>query len=626
MMRRRHEWPIGVLAFALLAGIVSGCSTDTEEPSFSNPFDPALGADRPAPDSVAVAVGDGVVRLSWTPPAGAEADEYALFRARTDLGNEEDERLLDRVTATTYADARVQNGGTYAYRIATGRDGRFGPRSDEVSASPGLFSILLQNDTPLTRSRSITVSYSVVGAQAVRLSEDPDLFTAPWHSLSGSIPWTLSAGDATKTVYARFRFWDGSESIPVFDSIVLDTKAVISGFGFTGTNARQPGETIHFQMVTGETNGTAQVTVAGVFDRVTLLDDGTHGDATAADGTYERDLVIPAAATVHDAEAVAAFTDEAGNAAAPLTATELLTIRSAPEPVTLFDALVAEPPSAPSVTLRWERAQPTSFAAYRLFRSESAAVDSTDELVYAGPSIATVEFVDTDVVEGLTYAYRLYLQDTFAYQSGSNAVQVTIANLRPPDSVTLHSSGSASTDRIALDWSEATDRDFQAYQIYRNTEGAVSDADPMRIQIDDVNQTYWDDTGLQENTTYYYRVYTRDQGGLAARSNEIEATSANEPPAAVTLEEAAAVDSTAATLTWTASNAHDFACYRLYRDEIATVTTASTLVVEIDTASATSFRDTELEPETRFHYRVFVIDDADEPGSTGSNTITLVTL
>ena len=121
-----------------------------------------------------------------------------------------------------------------------------------------------------------------------------------------------------------------------------------------------------------------------------------------------------------------------------------------------------------------------------------------------------------------------------------------------------------------------------------------------------------DDAGLQENTTYYYRIYTEDTGGLSVRSNEVEARTRNEPPPAVTLYAATNVDSTAATLSWEASGVHDFAAYQLYRDEIATVTTASTLVVEMDAKEFTEFRDTELEPGTHYYYRVFVVDDAEE--------------
>ena len=95
----------------------------------------------------------------------------------------------------------------------------------------------------------------------------------------------------------------------------------------------------------------------------------------------------------------------------------------------------------------------------------------------------------------------------------------------------------------------------------------------------------------------------------------------------MTLQPASTIDSTEATLSWTLSTEHDFASYRLYRDETPTVTTSSTLVVEIDEIGILSFRDTDLQSANQYYYRVFVVDDGSNPGSksTGSNTITFST-
>jgi hypothetical protein len=156
----------------------------------------------------------------------------------------------------------------------------------------------------------------------------------------------------------------------------------------------------------------------------------------------------------------------------------------------------------------------------------------------------------------------------------------------------------------------------------------VTDADTMIASIQDIDRSFFDDHGLVENSTYHYRVYVVDRGNLTTRSNEVEATTDNEPPAAVLLGAATAVDSTAATLTWGQSLAHDFASYRLYRDVNPTVSTSSHLVVQIDERSVLSFRDTTLSSSTLYYYRVFVFDSGTSPGpkSTGSNAVSFTTL
>jgi len=59
---------------------------------------------------------------------------------------------------------------------------------------------------------------------------------------------------------------------------------------------------------------------------------------------------------------------------------------------------------------------------------------------------------------------------------------------------------------------------------------------------------------------------------------------------------------------WTMSTASNFMSYRLYRGATANVTTSSELVVTRDPRSAVSYTDTALDANTKYFYRVFVID------------------
>ncbi len=613
------------LVLVAVVQVLAGCTTETEPPVFRNPFDPALGGDVAVPDSVTAAVGDNVIRLSWRLPEDGVADEFAIFRRQTDPAQDEGEHLLDRVASTEYTDSAVRNGHSYAYRVAAGYQGQFGARTAEITVQPGLFMIVIADDDAFTSRREVEVSYSGPGSQAIRLSEDPQQFRAPWFPASGVVPWTLSPDDGSKTVYAQFRLADGATSLPVFDTIVLDTRAVITSFDFSGNGTCQPGDVLHLRLVAQELHGSAYVTASGVFDFVTLFDDGTDGDLQANDGIYERDLIIPVSTQVRAVKVAGDFTDQAGNAATSATAPKLLTVLKAPDAVDLLEPLVAEPPDVPAITLHWSLSAAADFHAYRLFRSTAGSVDSTDRLVTTVTQAATLEFTDFDVVEGVTYRYRVYVQDSFGLETGSNAVAVPVPNLRPPEAVTVSPPQSMSASRIALEWDRSLAGDFAAYRIYRNDSGAVDDGSPQIAEITHIDDTYYDDAGLRENTAYYYRVYTVDLAGLSARSNEVTARTRNLAPPAVTLHEPTDVRSTSAYLSWGESDIHDFGVYRLYRDQVELVTTESTLVSELDQSSFTAYRDTELSPGTRYYYRLFVVDDASEPESTGSNTVTVLT-
>ncbi len=618
MMRRR-------LTLAALVGVAFlACTVDREDPVFDNPLDPGVGGGLDAPDSVVVEVGDNVVRLSWRAPS-ADVGAYSVLRETLVGGDEEDERQIATVSATAFTDRGVLNGRVYAYRVAAMIDGRPGARSDRIQAVPGLFTIIIDDDAPATRNRSVSVLVDAAGAEAVQLSEDVDDFSGAWRPSTGTVAWTLSAGDGMKAVHARFRFPDGVVSLPISDQIRLDTRAVIATVSFDGADVRQPGERVHVRVDAGEPSGAASITVDGVFDAVPLFDDGTEGDTVANDGIYERTLTLPAGTFSSEAAVTASFVDEVGNAASPVAADRLLTVQAPPDAVLILEARSASPPDAPSVTLRWERSREERFAALHVHRSESATVDSTDERVGTVTDIATESFSDPDVVEGHTYRYRAYVLNGAGLSTGSNTISATVPNERPPDAPTLATSAEVSTSRISLSWSRVEATDFAAYRLYRNEIGAVSDGDVLVATITDVNVTYWDDGGLRENTDYFYRIYTDDEGGLVGRSAEVMLTTANESPPAVVLNEATDVDSTAATISWSVSDAHDFAFYRLRRDVIPTVSSSSDLVVELDDPTSIAFRDEELEPVTRYYYRVFVVDDAEDEASTGSNTISITT-
>ncbi len=606
--------------------LLAGCSTQTTDPVFDNPLDPNGGAPIPAPEEVTLVVGSNSVQISWSAPTGAEVDQYAVFRRWVDDPQGGDTKLLTKTGGTSYTDAGARNGRTYSYEVAAGSNGRFGDRSDPVEVTPGLFTMVLAGDSPRTSSRSVTaVLGAPLGTAGVQLSEDSSFPGAAWRPYAPTTTWTLSPGDGEKTVYARFRLADGSLSVPVSDTVILDTRAVITSVSFDGGTVRSPGETVHFRLDAGEPDGAATVDVSGLFTGLPLFDDGSHGDAAAGDGIYERAVEIPGGTSVTSAAVRGRFTDAAGNVAASVDAQRTLTVREAPEGVTLLDLIPSAPSEPARVVVRWTQSLAPDFASYRVFRDTTAQIDDSSPQLTVINSRTTVDYLDLEAAEGKTYWYRIYVRNGAGLETGSNALSITLDNVRPPAPVTLNQPDGTAPDRIALSWSRNLDGDFAAYRVYRNETGAVDPGDVLVADIGDSRRVYWDDAGLTENTEYYYRVYTVDTGGNTARSNEVSARTANLPPPAVTLNAATAVVDTAATLSWTASDAHDFARYRLYRSLSPSVSTASTLVADLAEQDAVSYRDTGLDANTRYYYRVFVEDDGPDAKTTGSNVVEVLT-
>lgn len=82
--------------------------------------------------------------------------------------------------------------------------------------------------------------------------------------------------------------------------------------------------------------------------------------------------------------------------------------------------------------------------------------------------------------------------------------------------------------KISLGWTESGDDDFYRYRIFRSDQPDVS---LQSVNIGEHPYPFWTsitDTGLQANTSYYYRVYSEDKGGKLSPSNQFQIMTA--PP------------------------------------------------------------------------------------------------
>ena len=88
--------------------------------------------------------------------------------------------------------------------------------------------------------------------------------------------------------------------------------------------------------------------------------------------------------------------------------------------------------------------------------------------------------------------------------------------------------------QVGLSWTESGDDDFASYKVYRSTQAVVSALDTLVTTITQQTTVSYTDTGVQADTTYYYRVFVLDAGGQSTPSNEksayTPATSTEAPP------------------------------------------------------------------------------------------------
>ena len=77
---------------------------------------------------------------------------------------------------------------------------------------------------------------------------------------------------------------------------------------------------------------------------------------------------------------------------------------------------------------------------------------------------------------------------------------------------------------ITIGWTKATSTSFASYKIYRSAVGGVTESATLLTTITNANTNTYTDNGLNNSTTYYYKVYIYNTANIGSGSNEISAT------------------------------------------------------------------------------------------------------
>ena len=520
-MKTRYIFSI-VLVLALL-GFWWGCTDQIAEPDNS---DTISGAPE-IPRDLQTRISDGAVLLEWSLNQPGLARQFLIYRGDTSRASVA--TLIDSSAELSFTDNSVRNNVRYFYQVAThGTNGLVSRLSSPVSATPALYAISINDGDKYTSSREVTINAAAFnGTRNIILGHDANFTGQNWLDYSSAVNWTLEPGDGTKMVYAKFRDYEGNETIStVSDDIILDTRAVIDSVTEDSEGKTlSVGDKLHLVVYTKEPDGSAVVEVAGVGTQ-TLFDDGTSGDAVADDGVYELDWTVPAAVDVRDGGIRGSFTDAAGNRADDKTSGTVINIAN-PPPGASLSAYVA---SASQINLTWTSSGVADFGSYLLFRSESADVDTTSKLLANVTGAANTTYQDSDLEPGTDYYYVVYTLDQSGLKAASNIAKATTEVNEAPEKVTLFVS-SFSNSVVTIGWTKSNEDDFDSYRIYRSEASPVSVSDSnLRSVITRTNSTSYNDSDVEPTTTYYYVIVVHDQFGLnSGASNEVEVTTEADP-------------------------------------------------------------------------------------------------
>ncbi|MFW9914322.1 MAG: SBBP repeat-containing protein [Candidatus Thorarchaeota archaeon] len=219
------------------------------------------------------------------------------------------------------------------------------------------------------------------------------------------------------------------------------------------------------------------------------------------------------------------------------------------------------------------------------------------------------DFVDTTVVDGVTYYYIVTAVNALGESLFSNEVSTTPTAI---PTVPQNFSATSGDNFIELSWIPPIDDGgsvITSYRIYRGTTSGIY----ALIGIVTTGMSF-NDTTARAGTTYYYIVSAVNGVGESLFSDEISATPTGTPPITITAPDApqslsATVGGNFVNLSWavpSSDGGFPITGYRVYRG------TTSGIYALAGVVSTTSFNDTPLAGGMTYYYVVTAINAAGE--------------
>lgn len=538
------------------------------------------------------------VFLKWTNDFFGTITSYNIYRSSTSCSSFDSPIT---VTNDEYIDTEVVNGIAYHYKIAAVYDGEgafsitktvtpfaapFTPKNLSATATGSEVNLLWSD-------LNIRGTYDIAGYNIYRATAATGAFTL----ISGSEPTTTitSYTDLGLTQGKRYYYkvvaldiYSNTSTASYCDVYVVDGISTPQGLSITSYTsnsvnltwqANDPGENINYYKI--YRNGDELSTSFLNFFADTTV---TTGEAyvyhiTAFKTPSESGFSNPVYVTIVPAAPINFSVDKAANTVGALS-------------------------------LSWAAAANEPATDYNIYRS-------TDDANYANITFTSdISYIDVDVTTGVVYYYKIaaYYDIEGRFTDVMSARPVTL----PAEPTGL--TGVAYNGCVYLTWDKSEDYDFISFNLYRST----NNLDYSHITTTVNNYFY--DTGLTNNTSYFYKAQSNNFYGS---SNTITAYVLNiTPVASAPLEApfnltATSVGDGKIKLQWQMNYSSNLQYFKIYRatypeaDEVLNTSAASSYIY-YDTIMTTQ-NVYSLSNTTTYYYRVSAVDN-NSVESTFSNT------
>jgi titin len=545
----------------------------------------------------ATALSAWAIKVTWNDNSTNEID-FRLYSS-TDGTNFTPTAVLS-ANVTTFTYSNLVQGYTLYFQVRARNSAGFSPYSNLASATT-------LNNPPAAPSGLIatTVSSNLInlswtdnaanetGYKILRSTDGTNfIFIA---TLGSNVTSYASSGLTSSTLYYYqvVSYNDGGYSTAATASATtagINPPAAPSGLSATAVSTSRidlswtdnSGNETGFKIYLS-TNGTAFTLLANVASNVTAY--SSTGLSTAATYYYR----------------VSAFNSSGGESIPSSTAVA----STLPNPPAAPSGLSATTVSQTQISLNWSD-NSTNETGFRIYIS----ADGTNFTTLTNVAANVTACSSAGLSAGTTYYYKVTALNTGGESPASGiASATTLPN--PPPAPSALSATAISQYEIRLIWFYNYTNQV-SFKIERSLDG---------VNFSVVTTTpypEYDDTGLNPETIYYYRVSAVNSSGQSAPTSIVHAGTLQNPPVAPSGLVATTISQTQINLGWT-DNSSDENQFNIERS----LDGVNFSVLAIAPANTTSFADTNLNPATTYYYRVSAVNFGGQSWSPVASAATL---
>ncbi|RKY89777.1 hypothetical protein DRQ09_00760, partial [candidate division KSB1 bacterium] len=268
-------------------------------------------------------------------------------------------------------------------------------------------------------------------------------------------------------------------------------------------------------------------------------------------------------------------------------------------------------PDNKKVTLKWSINPETDLKQYNIYRNLSSGFTPTSSDSVGSVLKPDTIFVDSNLVNNITYYYRISAVDSSGNESEfSEEVSATPADTIPP-SPPQNLTATGLNESIRLVWNSSPESDLLHYKIYRNQTDGFTPAPSDSIGYVLKPDTVFTDSSVIVGQIYYYRVSAVDSSGNESGfSNQAEGVPIDTVPPAVPENFTVNSGERYLDLSWKSNSEDDMLHYIIYRSLTDGFTPTSSDSLTLVSYPDSVFRDSSVTVGTTYYYRICAVDTA----------------